>query len=79
MIAMNFRKYADALIAQLELDLSGVQDSATRAAWWSWLMESGKTQPIERPEPPAWWRALRAAATKLARRIKTAMLQLFNL
>lgn len=77
MIAMNYRKFADALIAQLELDLSGVQDAATRSAWWSWLMNAGKPQPVERPAAPAWWTAIRAACTALARRVKAAILALF--
>ena len=77
MIAMNFRKYADALIAQLELDLSGVQDTATRSAWWNWLMEAGKPQPVERPAVPAWWKTMRAASTALARHVKEAIFQLF--
>ena len=78
MIAMNYRKFADALIAQLELDLSGIQDAATRSAWWTWLMESGKPQPVERPAAPAWWRAMRSACTALARRVKDAILDMFN-
>lgn len=78
MIAANFRKFADALIAQMELDFSGVQDAATRAAWWSWLMDAGKPQPLERPTAPAWWRALRRAAKALARTVKAAIFQLFK-
>lgn len=78
MIAMNFRKYADALIRQMELDLSGEQDAATRAAWWAWMMEAGRPQPLQRPTSPAWWLALRAASQTLARAVKAAILQLFK-
>jgi hypothetical protein len=78
MIAANYRKYADALIRQLELDLSGAQDAATRAAWWTWLMEAGKPQPAQRPEAPAWWVALRGACSRLARAVKAACMGLFN-
>lgn len=78
MIAANYRKHADALIRQIELDLAGCQEPATRAAWWAWLMESGKPQPVVRPAAPAWWIAMRTAAQSLARRVKGAILNLFN-
>lgn len=76
MIAANYRKHADALIRQIELDLTGSQEPAMRAAWWAWLMESGKPQPLARPAAPAWWRTLRAACTALARSVKAAIFQL---
>lgn len=78
MIASNYRTHAEALIRQMELDLSGSRDAATRSAWWAWLMEAGKPQPVQRPKAPAWWRALRAASTSLARSVKAAILQLFS-
>lgn len=78
MIASNYRKHADALIRQMELDLSSVQDAAARSAWWAWLMEAGKPQPVRRPAPPVWWKALRSAYQRLARVVKAACRTLFN-
>lgn len=67
-IAANFRKHADALIRQLELDFSGNRD----AVWWNWLLEAGKPQPLARPKAPAWWQSLRSACQRLARMVRKA-------
>lgn len=80
MIATNYRRYADALIAQMELDLSnGVDaDASTRAAWWAWLMQAGKPQAAAKPISPRWWSLLRRAAARLAKAVKTACMTIFE-
>lgn len=77
-IAANFRKHADALIRQLELDFSGIDDAGSRAAWWSWLMNAGKVQPLAWPAVPAWAAALAKRARALALRVKNACLSLWG-
>lgn len=79
MIAHNYRRYADALIAQMELDFSGVIGAGEqqRAAWWEWLMTAGIPQPLPARARPAWWIALRRAASQLARSVKEACKRLF--
>lgn len=79
MIATNFRKFADALIAQMELDLSGTMGASEeqRAAWWSWLMLTGAPQAAPGAARPSWWVALRRAAAKLSRAVRAACLGLY--
>ena len=77
-IAANYRKHADGLIRQLELDFSGIDDAKSRAAWWSWLMNAGKVQPLARPAVPAWAAALAKRARALALRVKSACLSLWG-
>lgn len=77
-IAANFRKYADALIRQLELDFSGIDDASSRAAWWSWLMNAGKAQPLARPAVPAWAAAVTKRARAMALRVKDACMSLWS-
>lgn len=79
MIAANYRRYADALIAQMELDLSGTMgaDESQRAAWWSWLMTTGTPKTAPAASRPAWWVALRRAAAQLAKAVKAACLSIF--
>ncbi len=78
MIAINYRNHADALIRQMELDFSGNQDAATSSAWWTWLMATGKPQPLARPAIPGWWLLLRRACQRLAHAVKAACMSLFN-
>lgn len=75
-IAANYRKHADGLIRQLELDFSGIDDASSRAAWWSWLMNAGKAQPLARPAVPAWAAALAKRAKALAKSVKGACMHL---
>lgn len=79
MIAANFRKFADALIAQMELDLSGTVGACEkqRGAWWAWLMKTGETQAAPAAPRPSWWVALRQAAAKLSRAVKAACMAAF--
>ena len=79
MIAANYRRHADALIAQMELDLSGTIGASEeqRAAWWAWLMNTGTPQAIPATTTPAWWVAAKRAAMKIAQAVKTALLSLF--
>lgn len=79
MIAANYRRYADALIAQLELDFSGTvgADEQQRAAWWCWLMNAGIVQPLAAAARPAWWVALRRSAAALAQAVRAAIDHLF--
>lgn len=79
MIAANYRRFADALIAQLELDFSGTvgADEKQRAAWWSWLMNAGIVQPLPARARPVWWVALRKAAAALARAVRAAIEPIF--
>jgi len=79
MIASNYRRYADALIAQMELDFSGTvgADEKQRSAWWAWLMQAGVPQAAQKAERPAWWVALKRAALALSRAVKAACCGLF--
>lgn len=79
MIAANYRRYADALIRQIELDLAPAAEAAkqTRDAWWTWLLQSGITQPAPAKPMPAWLKAMRASAKRIAAAIKAALLTLF--
>lgn len=74
MIASNYRKHADALIRQMELDLSGIVTERVeqRAAAWAWLMHNGTPQPLEKPAVPQWFKTIKAAARRLAKAIKDA-------
>lgn len=77
-IAQNYRKHADALIRQLELDFSGVVSVAEQsAAAWAWLMAAGKPQPLARPAAPTWLKDARRAAAALAATVKRRLLCLF--
>lgn len=80
MIASNYRRHADALIAQMELDLSGRvdADAQSRAAWWSWLMEAGTPQATPKAVAPRWWATARRAAARLAKAVKTACKTIFE-
>lgn len=75
-IAANYRKHADGLIRQLELDFSGIDDAKSRAAWWAWLMNAGKVQPLARPAVPAWAAALAKRAQALAKTVKNSCMHL---
>lgn len=75
-IAANFRKHADALIRQLELDFSGINEARSRAAWWAWLMSAGQVQPLARPGIPAWFAAAKKRAKALAKSVKAACMHL---
>lgn len=75
-IAANFRKHADALIRQLELDFSGINEARSRAAWWAWLMSAGQVQPLARPGIPAWFAAARKRAQALAKTVKNSCMHL---
>ncbi len=79
MIASNYRKHVDALVRQMELDLSGVvtERGEQRAAAWDWLMHNGKTQTLKKPAVPNWFKSIKAAAQRLAKAIKDALLPLF--
>lgn len=76
MIATNFRKYPDAQLAQLELDLGGVvgADEQQRGAFWSWLMNTGTFIDLPKRPAPAWWAAAKRKAVALAKSVKTALL-----
>ncbi len=78
MIAANFRKFPEAQMAQMELDLSGTvgTDEVQRASFWSWLMNTGKVLALPGLPRPAWWVAARRAAQKLAKAVKMALLPL---
>ncbi len=75
-IAANYRKHADGLIRQLELDFSGIDDASSRTAWWAWLMSAGKVQPLARPAVPAWAASLAKRAKALAKSVKAACMHL---
>lgn len=78
MIAANYRRHADALIAQLELDLVAVGAStAQRATWREWLMQSGIVQRIKATATPAWFAAAARRAKALANAIRAATKNLF--
>lgn len=79
MIATNYRRFADALIAQLELDFSGTVGAGEkqRSAWWSWLMNAGIPQALPARGSPAWWVALRRAAAALAKAVKASIQSIF--
>lgn len=77
MIAANLRKYPDAMLSQLELDLAGTSGASEpqRAAFWTWLMNTGKVIK-RRIVVPAWWKEAKARAVKLAKTVKAACLAL---
>ncbi len=78
MIAANYRRFADALIRQIEMDFSDAAASeAQRAAWWQWLMTAGIPQAVRAIAIPAWLGALRRRAHQLALAIKHALVNLF--
>ncbi len=78
MIAANFRKFPDAQLAQLELDLAGVvgASDAQRSAFWAWLMKAAQVLELPALPRPAWWVAAKARALELAKRIKGAIVAL---
>lgn len=78
MIATNYRRFADALIAQMELDLSGSADDASRAAWWDWLMQAGTPQATPKRVLPRWLALARRSAKKLAKAVKLACRTIFE-
>ena len=78
MIAANFRKYPDAQLKQLELDLVVVgAEQVQRDVFWSWLMNTGNVIALPALPKPAWWVALKKKASELAKAVKQALLRLF--
>ncbi len=78
MIAANFRKYPDAQLVQLELDLAGVvgATAAQRSAFWAWLMQSATVLKLPTLPRPGWWVKAKARALALARQVKGAIVGL---
>jgi hypothetical protein len=79
MIAANYRRHADALIRQLELDLSNAAEATPqqRAAWWSWLMQAGIVQALPKASRPAWLVDALRLARAIARAVRDAIGNLF--
>lgn len=79
MIASNFRKFPEALFAQMELRLEEAaqyfQDlTPTLRAIWTRLL--ARREPRKEPTPPAWWTEAKNRAKALAVSVKAACLPL---
>ncbi len=79
MIAANFRKYPEAQLLQLELDLAGVVGACRtqRDAAHKWLMNAITVITLPKPNTPAWFAAFRRRATSLAKKVREALRRLF--
>lgn len=78
MIATNYRKHAEAMTAQMELDLSGTvgADAKQRAAWWAWIMKAGEALPKPLATVPSWFNQAAARARNLSKLVKAACMSL---
>jgi hypothetical protein len=75
MIAANFRKFPEAQLLQLELELSGVVGASEdqRGVFWSWLMSTGKAISLPSLPRPGWWVAAKRRAFDLAKSVCSAL------
>ena len=89
MIARNFIKHPEALIAQRELELVfAIADEvtegdltlmkATFAAAGAWLKVYGAPMKTAAKKTPEWFAAMRRRAMQLAKAVKAAIQSLFN-
>lgn len=78
-IASNFRKYPEAQVRQLELDLSGVVDvsDVQHECFWAWLMNSCKVIVLPKLKLPEWVKAARRKARALAMSVKSSIKHLW--
>lgn len=88
MIARNYRKFPDALIAQSELELvfavgevvSEVELAVMRASFaaaGAWIRQYAAAVAAVAANIPAWWAAMRQRAKALSRAVKAAISSLF--
>lgn len=78
MIANNYRKHAEAMTAQMELDLSGTlgANAQQRGAWWTWLMKAGEALKKPLATVPHWFSQATARARNLSKMVKAACMSL---
>lgn len=79
-IAANFRKFPEAQVRQMELDLSGVVGASDeqRGCFWAWLMDSCKVKTLPKFPVPQWVKVAKQKAAALARAVKAAVLDFWS-
>lgn len=79
-VAANFRKFPEAQMRQMELDLSGVVGASDeqRGCFWTWLMDSCKVKVLPVFPVPQWVKVAKRKAAALARAVKAAILEIFG-
>lgn len=79
-IASNFRKFPEAQLLQMELDLSGVVGASDeqRGCFWDWLMDSCKVKTLPKFPVPDWVRVAKRKTASLALAVKAAVLDFWR-